>query len=142
MDALYNWNDGTKIGVALCGLGGLFTFFGVIMFLDSALLTMGNLLFVAGVAMVMGPQRCKAHFLERSRLKATTCFVIGVLLVMRGHCFFGFGFEFFGWLNLFGNFFPMVARVLESIPVIGPLMRLPAVRFVLDRFDVGPRRNV
>ena len=142
MDALYNWNDATKIGVALCGLGGFFTFIGVMMFLDAAMLTMGNLLFVAGVALVMGPIRCKAYFLERRRLRATACFFSGITMVMLGWCFIGLLVQGFGWLNLFGNFFPMVSRLLEALPVVGPVMRLPFMQMLLERLDVGARRNV
>ncbi len=142
MNALYNWNDATKIGVALCGLGGLFTFLGVVLFLDSALLTMGNLLFVAGVALVMGPARCKAYFLDKGRLRSTACFFTGILMVMLGWCFLGLLVQGFGWLNLFGNFFPMVSRMLEALPVVGPVMRTPLVQSLLEKLDVGARRSV
>lgn len=142
MDSLYNWNDATKIGVALTGFGSFFTCLGVMFFLDSALLTMGNLLFVAGIAMVMGPARCKAFFLEKKRLRASACFFTGIVLVMIGWCFIGLVIQGFGGLNLFGNFFPMIARVLESLPVVGSVMQLTPVQMVLERLDLGRRRSV
>jgi hypothetical protein len=142
MDSLYNWNDGTKIGVALTGLGLFFTVLGVVFFLDSALLTMGNLLFVAGVALVMGPARCKSFFLDRRRLRASACFFAGIFLVMVGWCFIGLMIQGFGGLNLFGNFFPMVVRVLESMPVVGSVMQLSAVQLLLEKLDLGRRRSV
>lgn len=120
MDSLYNWSDATKIGVALTGLGVFFTLMGVVMLLDSILLTMGNVFFVAGVAMVMGPTRCRTFFVARRR--ASICFFVGMLCVLFRWCFIGLCIEGFGALNLFGNFFPMIARVLESMPVIGPVM--------------------
>ncbi|CUF39495.1 membrane-associated protein, putative [Bodo saltans] len=142
MDSLYNWNDGTKIGVALTGLGIFFSGLGIVFFLDSALLTMGNLLFVAGVALVMGPARCKSFFLDRRRMRASICFFLGIFLVMLGWCFIGLIIQGFGGLNLFGNFFPMVVRVLESMPVIGNVMQLSAVQLLLEKLDLGRRRSV
>ncbi|KPA78679.1 hypothetical protein ABB37_06279 [Leptomonas pyrrhocoris] len=120
MDSLYNWSDMTKIGVALTGLGVFFSLMGVVMLLDSILLTMGNVFFVSGVAMVMGPARCKTFFSSRQR--ASGCFFVGMLFVLFRWCFIGLCIEGFGALNLFGNFFPMIARVLESMPIIGPIM--------------------
>lgn len=141
MDSLYNWNDSTKIGVALTGLGVFFSFLGFVMLLDSVLLTMGNVLFVAGVALVMGPLRFKNFFLARRR--ASACFFIGMLLVLFGWCIVGLVIQGFGTLNLFGNFFPMVARVLESMPLVGPCMLSVPVQALLTRVGLAARnRNV
>lgn len=139
MDSLYNWSDATKIGVALTGLGVFFTFLGVIMLLDSALLTMGNMLFVAGVALVMGPLRFKAFFAARHR--ASGCFFVGMVLVVMGWCFIGLIVEGFGALNLFGNFFPMVIRVLESTPVIGTIVLSRPVQMLLSYANLDNNRN-
>ncbi|CCW64909.1 unnamed protein product [Phytomonas sp. EM1] len=142
MDSLYRWNDITKIGVGLTGLGFFFTVLGFLMFLDSVLLTMGNILFVVGVALVMGPRRFRNFFLARRR--ASTCFFVGILLVLFGWCFLGLLIQGFGALNLFGNFFPMIARVLESLPVIGPIVLSTPVQAVLVRLNLsgGRFRNV
>ncbi|KEG14171.1 putative to be involved in ER-Golgi transport [Trypanosoma grayi] len=139
MDSLYNWNDSTKIGVALTGLGAFFTFLGVIMLLDSALLTMGNILFVAGVALVMGPRRFQSFFLSRRR--ASGCFFVGMLLIIMGFCFVGLLLQGFGALNLFGNFFPMVARVLESVPLLGPVMLSTPVQQLLTWLGLQGHRS-
>lgn len=143
MDSLYNPGDLTKLGVLLTGFGIFFSFIGVLMFLDSAMLTIGNLLFVAGVALVMGPQRCRGFFFDRRRARASICFFLGIVLVVFGHCLIGIVIQGFGGLNLFGNFFPMVVRMLETLPLIGPLMRSApvqqAVRFFESRDN---RRNV
>ncbi|CCW69572.1 unnamed protein product [Phytomonas sp. Hart1] len=138
MDSLYRWSDTTKIGVALTGLGFFFSALGFIMFLDSVLLTMGNILFVVGVALVMGPLRFKNFFLARCR--ASTCFFVGILLVLLGWCFLGLLIQGFGALNLFGNFFPMVTRVLESLPVIGPIILSTPVQAVLIRLNLTGRK--
>lgn len=140
MDSLYNWNDSTKIGVAFTGLGMFFTFMGIVMLLDSILLTMGNFLFVAGVAMVMGPRRCKAFFIARQR--ASACFFLGILFVVLRWCFIGLCIQGFGALNLFGNFFPVLVRVLESAPVIGPIILSAPVQKVLSLMHVNDVRNL
>ncbi|EAN94395.1 Got1-like protein [Trypanosoma cruzi] len=139
MDSLYKWNDSTKIGVALTGLGALFTFLGVIMLLDSALLTMGNILFVAGVALVMGPKRFQSFFFSRRR--ASGCFFLGMLLIISGFCFIGLLLQGFGALNLFGNFFPMIARVLESVPLLGPIMLSKPVQRLLTLLGLQDHRS-
>ncbi|KPI83828.1 hypothetical protein ABL78_7133 [Leptomonas seymouri] len=139
MDSLYNWSDATKIGVALTGLGVFFSVMGVAMFLDSILLTMGNVFFVAGVAMVMGPTRCRTFFFARRR--ASGCFFVGMVLVLLRWCFVGLCIEGFGALNLFGNFFPMIARVLESMPIIGPIVLSYPFQQVLSFLHLGSGRN-
>lgn len=141
MDSLHSWSDTTKIGVMLTGLGVLFSLLGVVFLLDSVLLTMGNVLFVAGVALVMGPRRFNSFFLSRRR--ASVCFFVGMLLVLLGWCLVGLFVEGFGALNLFGNFFPMAARVLEMAPIIGPIMLSAPVQMVLTRLGLAARsRNV
>ena len=142
MDALYNWNDTTKIGVALTALGSFFFFLGVVMLLDSAMLTLGNILFVAGVFLVMGPQRSKGFFFDRRRLRASIPFFFGIFLVLIGHCFLGLIVQGFGGLNLFGNFFPTVIRVLEAMPVIGNILQAPPVQAILEKFFAISHRNV
>ncbi|KAK7199044.1 Got1/Sft2-like family [Novymonas esmeraldas] len=140
MDSLYSWTDTTKLGVALTGLGVFFTFMGVVMLLDSILLTMGNVFFVVGVALVMGPTRCKTFFIARQR--ASTCFFLGILLVLLRWCFVGLCVQGFGALNLFGNFFPVVARVLESVPVVGPFLLSAPVQRLLALLHLQDGRNL
>lgn len=125
MENFYNPGDLAKIGVMLTGFGCFFFLIGFMMALDSAMLTVGNLLFVAGVALTMGPQRCKNFFLDKRRRRPSICFFIGIVLVMVRWCFLGLLIQGFGGLNLFGNFVPMVIRVLESMPIIGPIMLHP-----------------
>ena len=137
-NSLYDWNDMTKIGVFLTSCGVFFMFLGMIFFLDSSLLTLGNLLFMAGVVLVMGLERCKTFFFAEGRLRATACFLLGIILVMLGWCFIGLIVQGFGGLNLFGNFFPMAVRVLEMTPIIGPLMRSGPMQRILALAHLGP----
>jgi len=41
--------------------------------------------------------------------------------------------ETFGFLNLFGDFFPVVITFLRQLPFIGTVLSLPYIRVVIDR---------
>lgn len=143
MDSLYNWSDATKIGVGLTGLGIFFFGLGVIMLLDSVLLTMGNILFIAGIGMVMGPRRFTTFF--KARMRASGFFFAGVFFVLIRWCFVGIALQMFGALNLFGNFIPMVLRVMEAMPLVGRVMALPPLQQLLRVLKLDNRsagRNV
>eukprot|EP00965_Chrysotila_dentata_P185221 6114429-Pleurochrysis_carterae.AAC.4 len=46
----------------------------------------------------------------------------------------GMGIEGFGFLNLFGDFFPIAVGFLRNMPIIGNILSLPVVRSLTDRF--------
>lgn len=119
MNSLLNGSDATKIGVGLTGLGIFFFFLGLVLLLDSVLLTMGNLLFIVGISMIMGPSRSMKFFYFRRR--ASFFFFLGVFLVLMRWCLLGLTIQGFGMLNLFRNFIPMLLSVLGSIPFIGSI---------------------
>ena len=48
-------DDSKKIGIGLTGFGLLFFMLGVMLFFDRGLLAMGNILFLSGVALTIGP---------------------------------------------------------------------------------------
>jgi hypothetical protein len=86
------------------------------------LMRLGNLLFIAGVPMTLGPSRTLGYFLKREKARATACLAVGVFLVLLGNPVFGIILEVFGLLNLFGNMFPVVLAIARGMPVIGPLL--------------------
>ena len=58
-----------------------------------------------------------------SRLRATTTFLVGAFLVVfTGWARIGLVIEFFGFLNLFGNLFPLLAKMLRGLPVVGDIL--------------------
>lgn len=106
--------------------------FGVGMFFDARLLAMGNLLFVAGIVLIIGPNRTVVFFTRRSKIKGSVCFGVGILLILFKWSFIGFAVELLGILGLFGDFFGVIVGFLRSLPVIGPVLNSPAVAPYID----------
>ena len=115
-------NGDRRIGLALLGAGALVTMLGVSLFFNKALMRMGNLLFIAGVPMMLGPTRTVGYFLKPEKFRATACLAFGIFLVLVGSPVFGIALEIFGLMNLFGNMFPIVMAVAKNMPFIGPIL--------------------
>lgn len=103
--------------------GVAFTILGIVTFFDKGFLIMGNLLFLSGVALLIGFVNTFNFFFQRRKWKGTVCFFVGVLLVFMGRSFFGTVLEGIGAFVLFGHFIPTVLGFLENIPVIGSVIR-------------------
>lgn len=139
------FNDTQTIGTGLLGLGLLFVFLGVCLLFDRTLLTIGNVLFLSGLCVTMGMSRTMRFFSKKARdmgLRGVACFLAGVILVL----FFrwpivGMILEGFGFVNLFGNFFPIALAAMRTMPVLGDLLRLPGVSHVADRLAGGGERK-
>jgi hypothetical protein len=112
-----------KIGLPLLAIGGALTILGASLFFNKTLMRLGNLFFVAGVPMTLGPGRTAGYFFQPKKARATACLATGVMLVFIGWPIFGIILEAFGLLNLFGNMFPMAMLLLKQMPVIGPLLK-------------------
>jgi hypothetical protein len=125
--------DGQKIGVALTSFGALFMFLGVMLFFDGALLALGNILFISGLTLIIGPQKTFYFFARKNKIRGTACFLGGILLVFFKWPFIGMVVETFGFLNLFGDFFPVILTFLRQLPFIGNLLSMPYIREVADR---------
>ena len=82
---------------------------------------LGNLLFIGGVPMTIGPGRTAGYFFQPKKSRATACLALGIFLVFIGSPVFGIVLEIFGLLNLFGNMFPLVAAIMKQMPVVGTL---------------------
>jgi len=115
-------NGNKQVGFALLGAGFVFTMLGISLFFNKTLMRLGNLFFIAGVPMTIGPGRTTGYFLQPKKARATGCLGLGIFLVFIGYPFFGIAFEIFGILNLFGNMFPIFMVILKQMPVIGNLL--------------------
>ncbi|KAH8119021.1 Alpha/Beta hydrolase protein [Phellopilus nigrolimitatus] len=130
-----------EIGVALTSFGGLFMLLGVILFFDGSLLALGNILFLSGITLIIGPHKTFYFFARKQKLRGTLCFFGGVLLVFFKWPFIGVIVETFGFLNLFGDFFPVILTFLRQLPLIGNMLSMPYVRDVADRM-AGSRQSI
>ncbi|KAJ1911713.1 Golgi Transport [Mycoemilia scoparia] len=117
-----------KVGVGLTAFGVSLTFLGVILFFDAGLIAIGNILFLAGVALIIGLQKTAVFFARKDKIKGTVCFFIGFLFVFFRWSIIGIIIEALGFINLFGDFFPTVIGFLRRLPVIGTLLNLPGIR--------------
>jgi len=111
-----------KFGVAFTAGGCVFFVLGVILLFDSSLLAMGNILFLIGLSLLIGPQKTIFFFARRQKWKGSLAFAIGILLIFIKRPLFGFPIELFGIVNLFGDFFSVIVSFLRSLPLIGPLI--------------------
>jgi len=125
--------DAQKIGVALTTFGALFMLLGVMLFFDGALLALGNILFVSGLTLIIGPRKTFYFFARKEKLRGSICFIGGILMVFFKWPFFGMIVETFGFLNLFGDFFPVVITFMRQLPFIGTVLSLPGIRTVVDK---------
>uniref|UniRef100_A0A7S0UIH9 Vesicle transport protein n=1 Tax=Hemiselmis andersenii TaxID=464988 RepID=A0A7S0UIH9_HEMAN len=135
MDAIAG--DTKKIGIGLTAAGLLFTLLGVVLFFDGALLAVGNLLFLSGVFLILGMERTKNFFFQKSKLRGTAFFFTGILMVIFKWPKIGFAVELFGFLNLFGNFVPHVILVARHTPGVSKVMELPGIKQACDYLSKG-----
>ncbi|KAJ2581026.1 Golgi Transport [Coemansia sp. RSA 1694] len=126
-------SDTQKVGVGLSAFGFAMIGLGVVLFFDAGLIAIGNILFLAGMSMIIGVQKTMFFFTRRDKLRGSFAFFAGFLLVLIKWSILGILIEAFGFLNLFGDFFPVVINFLRHIPVIGRFLSLPGVRQVVDR---------
>ena len=75
---IFGATENQKIGITLTLIGLVFMFLGVILLLDSALLTMGNVMFIVGMVLTMGHARTKSFFFSRERARPSVFFFSGM----------------------------------------------------------------
>ncbi|KAJ2716211.1 Golgi Transport [Coemansia spiralis] len=122
----------------MTALGLLLTGLGVVLFFDAGLIAVGNIAFLAGISMIIGVQKTTVFFTRRDKLRGSIAFFAGFLLVLIKWPIVGIFVEAFGFLNLFGDFFPVVVSFLRSLPVVGRVFSLPGIRQVVDRVGGYP----
>jgi len=122
-----------EIGMGLTLFGSIFLALGVLLLFDRALLSLGNLLFLAGIVFWIGMKRAVLIFLNPEKWRGTVCFFLGITLVVFGFPIIGMLIEVFGIINLFGNFFPVVLAALKKLPIIGSILNAPVISTLADK---------
>ncbi|KND04625.1 uncharacterized protein SPPG_00342 [Spizellomyces punctatus DAOM BR117] len=125
--------DTQKIGVGLTAFGVLFMLLGVMLFFDGGLLAIGNILFIGGLTLIIGLSKTIAFFARPEKMRGTICFLGGVCLVFARWAVVGIVVEAIGFVNLFGDFFPVVIGFLRKMPVIGSVLNTPGISHVIDK---------
>ncbi|KAK4655713.1 Golgi Transport [Podospora pseudocomata] len=129
-------SDSQKVGVAFCSGGGFFLIGGVLLFFDRAMLAMGNILFLIGLTIIIGPAKTAVFFARRQKIQGTLAFFSGLTLIFLRWPLIGFLIELYGILILFGDFLGTILGFARNIPVVGPY-----VGMLVDRTGLGARRN-
>merc|ERR1712060_7643 len=124
-------NDTRKIGIFLALLGSLFLFLGVVLFFRPGLLTIGNILFLTGLTLTIGPWNTLKFFKRWKCIHGTICFALGILLVLWGWPVIGM------LIDLFGNFFHVFLIALQRLPYIGGFFRMPCLQRIASKFKKG-----
>lgn len=127
------FSDARKIGIGLTAFGLAFTALGVVLLFDKGLLAMGNILFLSGVCLIIGPQRSVRFFFQRKKAKGSAFFFLGMALVLLGIPVFGVLLEGFGFMYLFGDFFPVAISFMRRTPILGNLMAAPPIKQFADK---------
>ena len=139
---MFEITDMQKIGVGLSGLGLTFIVLGMILLFDKGLLALGNIMFVAGLTLVVGVQRTLSFFFQRHKARATGCFLGGIFIVIMGWPLIGMLVELYGFVLLFSGFFPVVINFLRRIPILGNLLNLPLISTVVDKLGGNQGKSI
>ncbi|PNE09427.1 Vesicle transport protein GOT1B, partial [Cryptotermes secundus] len=89
-----------------------------------------EILFIAGLACVIGLERTFRFFFQKHKVKASVAFFGGMFVVLMGWPLFGMLLETYGFVLLFSGFFPVAINFLRRVPVLGTVLNLPGIRRV------------
>lgn len=100
---------------------------GVLFFFDKALLTIGNLTFVAGLTLVLGLSKVMRFFLKPDKLKGTLLYFGGLLIIILKSTIIGFLLQTFGLFYLFNSFLPNIVSYIKLSP-LSFILDLPGIK--------------
>lgn len=113
-----------------------------------------QILFIVGLACVIGLERTFRFFFQRHKAKASTAFFGGIFVVLLGFSFIGMILEMYGFILLFrydsnyisflpkeywnlififivsSGFFPAAINFLRRVPVLGTVLNMPGISMV------------
>ncbi|XP_019910820.2 vesicle transport protein GOT1A isoform X1 [Esox lucius] len=74
-----------------------------------------QVLFLAGLAIIIGLRRTASFFFQKQKLRGSTFFLGGIALVLFRWPVIGMAVESYGFVLLFRSFFPVVFGFLSSL---------------------------
>ena len=102
---------------------------------------MMNVSFPVPLVVYTGPSRTLRFFSRKDRLRGIISFFGGIFLVLWRWPIFGMMFQFYGLIYLFGQFFPIAAQSMQDTPIIGDILRMPAIENFFASFGGGGNRR-
>ena len=137
------YDDSKKIGVGLIIIGLVFYTLGILFFLDRGFLCIGNLSFIMGLVVVVGPQHTVSFFTRKGKLVGSAVFFVGFIMIIIGWFLFttlGFLMQCYGLFLLFRDFIRVIFSYVQTLPVIGPVLRnSPLAHTVVDTMSGTPK---
>mmetsp|Transcript_97111 Transcript_97111/g.290131 ORF Transcript_97111/g.290131 Transcript_97111/m.290131 type:complete len:139 (-) Transcript_97111:190-606(-) len=122
-------DDNKKIGIGLCGIGMVCIVFGVCLFFERTFLALGNVSFLMGLGLLLGPFKAFKFFFRRDKWKGSTSYFVGILLIILRWSFCGFVLQMYGVWKLFAAFLPNVLTSLK--------MAVPGASMVLNMWPLS-----
>ncbi len=98
---------------------------------NSCLFLCVQILFLSGVTLIIGLKKTAVFFTRKQKLRGTIFFFLGIILVFLRWPIIGMIIEIIGFVNLFGDFFPVILSFLRRVPIIGPALNMPVVSTVI-----------
>ncbi|CAO1419474.1 unnamed protein product [Diamesa serratosioi] len=138
---MFEISDIQKIGVGLAGFGVAFLFLGILLIFDRGLLAIGNILFICGLACIIGLARTKNFFFQKHKAKGSVAFFGGIIIVLIGYPLIGMVVESYGFISLFAGFIPVTIQFIRRVPVLGNLLNLPFISTVADKLEGSSSRQ-
>jgi uncharacterized membrane protein HdeD (DUF308 family) len=110
-------DDNKKIGIGLCGIGVICVILGIMLLFDRTLLALGNVAFLMGLALLLGPAKAVKFFFRKEKWKGTSAYFAGISVIIFGWPFCGFVLEIYGIWKLFAAFLPnVIASLKMTVP--------------------------
>jgi len=116
-------------------MGVAFLFLGVLLLFDKGLLAIGNLLFLSGLAFLIGLEKTFFFFFQRHKIKGSVSFFSGIVVVFLGWPLVGMLVEFYGFILLFGGFLPVAINFIRRLPGLNVVLNLPGISSVVDKLE-------
>jgi len=122
-------DDNKKIGIGLCGVGAICVTLGVFLLFDRTFLALGNVAFLVGLGLLLGPAKTVKFFIRKEKWQGTSSYFAGIGVIVFGWPFCGFVLEMYGIWKLFAAFLPNVITSLK--------MTVPGASAVLNMWPLS-----